>query len=274
VAGYSIVFEFINNVYIRFVLKGLWLLWFLLLAMVVPSVRMEAQSRMADSMRKKQEQFNAQQKLKAKRERDSLEIAKYKQKSEGVISYDSKGNKVEQKKNTDGSVTITTTIKKAPVLNRKFSIDTVNIDSIALKVVKSKNRLFVYHKGAILTAYKCVFGGNPAGQKLREGDRRTPEGIFTILESHKHDKWHTFMLFDYPNNESRKNHEEAKRKGLIPQDARIGGNVGIHGIWFNGDNVIELKHDWTDGCISLMNKDIEELNKLVKPGYTNLIIVK
>ena len=82
------------------------------------------------------------------------------------------------------------------------------------------------------------------------------------------------MLIDYPNEESRQLFEENKRKGLIPPNASIGGLVGIHGIWPNGDNVIDLKHNWTDGCISLKNADVEELSKLVKPGQTKIQIVR
>lgn len=234
----------------------------------------QAQSRMPDSMRVKQEKFNQEQKFKAKRQRDSLELARYKQSTAAVISYDSKGNKVEEVKKADGTTVITTTIKKPPILNRKFSMDTINVDSVFLKVVKSKLRLFVYHKGQILTAYKCVFGPNWEGQKLQEGDRKTPEGIFTISDVHKHEKWEYFMLIDYPNEESKKNFEELKLKGVISQNARIGGNIGIHGIWFNGDNVIDLKHHWTDGCISIKNADVQELAKLVKPGYTKISILK
>lgn len=234
----------------------------------------QAQNRMPDSMRVKQEKYNLEMKTKAKRQRDSLELAKYKQSTAAVISYDSKGNKVEEVKKSDGTTVITTTIKKPPILNRKFSMDSINVDSVFLKVVKSKNRLFVYHKGQILTAYKCVFGPNWEGQKLQEGDRKTPEGIFTINDVRKHEKWEYFMLLDFPNDESRKNFELAKQKGLVSENARIGGNIGIHGIWFNGDNVIDLKHNWTDGCISIKNADVQELAKLVKPGYTKISILK
>jgi murein L,D-transpeptidase YafK len=225
-------------------------------------------------MRVKQEKYNQELKAKAKRQKDSLELAKYKQGTASVISYDSKGNKIEQQKRPDGTTVITTTIKKPPILNRKFSLDTVNTDSVFVKVIKSKYRLYVYHKGQILTAYKCVFGPNLEGQKMQEGDRRTPEGIFTISEVHRHDKWEYFMSIDYPNEESRKNFEEAKQKGLVSSNARIGGNIGVHGIWFNGDNVIDLKHNWTDGCISIKNNDVKELAQLVKPGYTKISILK
>lgn len=80
------------------------------------------------------------------------------------------------------------------------------------------------------------------------------------------------MLFDYPNEESRRLHEQAKNTGFIPKEARIGGAVGIHGIWKNGDNVIDLKHNWTDGCVSLKNKDVDELSTLIIPGFTRITI--
>ena len=42
----------------------------------------------------------------------------------------------------------------------------------------------------------------------------------------------------------------------------------------DGDNVIDLKHNWTDGCVSLKNADVEELSKIVKPGVTKITIVR
>lgn len=231
-----------------------------------------AQNRQPDSLRVKQIAYNELQRSRTQKFKDSINLAKYRQANAAVVSYDSKGNKVEKKNNADGTVTITTTIKPIPTLNRKFSIDTLNLDSIVIKVVKSKYRLNVYHKGKILTAFKCVFGPNMEGQKMQEGDRRTPEGVFTITEVRKHDKWEVFMLLDFPNDASRRNFDEMKKKGLVSDNARIGGNIGIHGVWFNGDNVIDLKHNWTDGCISLKNDDILELQKLVKPGYTRILI--
>lgn len=82
------------------------------------------------------------------------------------------------------------------------------------------------------------------------------------------------MLLDYPNKESYCNFEICKSNREIPESARIGGSVGIHGIWPKGDNVIDLKHNWTDGCVALKNKDIEELSKIIKPGYTKITIVR
>lgn len=246
---------------------------FTLLAILLGIVQANAQSRQPDSMRVKQKQLIAAQKkadsLKAVEQR----LAEKNKEYATVVSYDSKGNKVEKTKSKSGETVTVITIKKPPVLNRPFNADTINKDSIIIKVFKSKHRLQVYHNRNILTAYKCVFGPNVKGQKEQEGDRKTPEGIFKIITCKPHDKWDIFMMLDYPNEKSFKIFEENKAAGIIPKTARIGGLIGIHGVWYNGDNVIDLKHNWTDGCISLKNKDIEELNTIVKPGVTYIEIL-
>ena len=64
-----------------------------------------------------------------------------------------------------------------------------------------------------------------------------------------------------------------KASGQLPASARIGGSVGIHGIWPGGDDMIQLGIGWTDGCIALKNKDIEDLFSLVDVG-TKVVIKK
>jgi lipoprotein-anchoring transpeptidase ErfK/SrfK len=236
------------------------------------NVQLWGQSRQSDSMRIRQQEYQDKLKQDAQKAKEKA-ILEASQKKANVISYDSKGNKVEKTKNSKGQEVTITTIKKPPVLNRPFNVDTINSDSIILKVYKSKFRLQVYHRRNLLTAYKCVFGANFKGQKEQEGDRKTPEGIFQILSAKSHEKWNTFMMLDYPNTKSVQIFEENKAKGIISKSSRIGGLIGIHGVWFNGDNVIDLKHNWTDGCISLKNKDIEELNKIIKPGVTYIEIL-
>lgn len=244
-----------------------------------------AQTRQSDSMRNKQLSYNRlmQQQKQQEEQRKAQELAKAeaKKNSAVVVAYDSKGNKIETTQVKQGRHTLTTTTTTTiiippppPILNRPVNPDTINTDSIALQVVKSKNRLQVWYKGKVITAYKCVFGPTFMQQKCMEGDRCTPEGSFTIQTCKDHHKWDKFMLLDYPNEESRRQFEENKRKGIIPAHANIGGLIGIHGIWLNGDNVIDLKHNWTDGCISLKNKDVEELAKLVKPGVTKVTIIR
>lgn len=247
--------------------------YFFLLVIISLSLQVFSQRRQADSLRIKQMQYN--QKLmdetKKKKEQDAKQNN---EKAFVVVSYDSKGNKVETYKSNNGERVTTTTIKLPSALNKPFNADTIDKDSISIKVFKSKYRLQVYYKGKILTMYKSVFGPYHLLQKQQEGDRRTPEGTFTILDVKKHDKWDIFMLLDYPNQESYANFEKCKINREIPESARIGGAIGIHGIWPNGDNVIDLKHNWTDGCVALKNKDVEELARIIKPGITKITILR
>ncbi len=252
------------------VLKFIFIVAFLLSC----ACHIQAQSRQSDSMKNKQLAYNKQLKDDAEKKKKEQLLKVQAKSGVEVVSYDSKGNKVESYVSKDGKKTTTTTIILPSILNRKFSADTINTDSIFIKVVKAKNRLQVYHKGRLLTAYKCVFGPFNMLPKQCEGDRRTPEGTFTIQTCKDHEKWDKFMLIDYPNDESRRLFEENKRTGVIPKCSTIGGLVGIHGIWQGGDNVIDMKHNWTDGCISLKNADVEELAKIIKPGVTKIMIVK
>jgi len=237
------------------------------------AMHVHSQRRQADSLKLKQIQYNKQLKEDALKKKEA-DNKKANDKAFVVVSYDSKGNKVETFKTNNGEKITTTTIKLPSALNRPFNADTIDKDSVSIKVVKSKFRMQVYYKGKILTMYKSVFGPSHLQQKQQEGDRRTPEGTFTILDVKKHDKWDIFMLLDYPNQESYMYFEQCKEKCEIPKTARIGGAVGIHGIWPKGDNVIDLKHNWTDGCVALKNKDVEELAKIIKPGVTKITILR
>lgn len=202
-----------------------------------------------------------------------------------VKTYDAKGNLIKQsttkqlpKKNTkhkgqvkmvkkaDGSVVRQTTINLGPVIDRPFNADTIDKNRIVLQVYKKYDRLYIYHKGKFLTAYHCVFGKNKLGQKYSEGDKRTPEGWFSITEVRKHAKWAYFMGIDYPNVKSRENHAMAKARGVIPANARIGGSVGIHGVWKGGDMAVKNKFHWTDGCVSLSNDNVAKVAQIVQPG--------
>lgn len=183
-----------------------------------------------------------------------------------VETYDSKGNKVQKIRQKNGKVVRRTVISMGTALNAPFNADTIDKNRIVIQVYKKYGRLYVYHKGKFLTTYNCVFGKNPKGQKLHEGDKKTPEGWFTITNVRKHGKWNFFLDIDYPNLESYRNHKAAKEKGQISKNARIGGLVGIHGVWNGGDGAIKGKFNWTDGCVSVTNKNIASLASIVQSG--------
>ena len=106
------------------------------------------------------------------------------------------------------------------------------------------------------------------GDKMMQGDRRTPEGIFHILTKRKHEKWDSFMLIDYPNQDSYQKFNQRKARGIIPADAQIGGGIGIHGTWPHEEFAIDHYQNWTEGCISTKNIYIQEICNLLPVGTT------
>jgi murein L,D-transpeptidase YafK len=135
-------------------------------------------------------------------------------------------------------------------------------------VVVSKSRfvLDVYYRRKKIRSYKVVFGPRPKENKMMKGDRCTPEGKFSVLGKHVSARYDKFIQIDYPNDSSRVRFELLKKKGAIPANAEIGGDVGIHGIWKGGDEMIDMGVGWTDGCIAMKNKDIEELYRILDVG--------
>jgi murein L,D-transpeptidase YafK len=134
-------------------------------------------------------------------------------------------------------------------------------------VIKSKYELQVYDStGEWLATYPVVFGNADIGDKMMQGDRRTPEGIFHITYKRKHEKWDSFMLIDYPTQESYQKFNQRKTQGMIPADAKIGGDIGIHGTWPHEDFAIDQYRNWTEGCISTKNQYIEELFAMLPVG--------
>jgi murein L,D-transpeptidase YafK len=138
----------------------------------------------------------------------------------------------------------------------------------SIVVMKAKRKLFFYLDERFVKMYPVVFGQSPNKQKLYEGDKCTPEGIFRVVSKRFHEEWSRFILLNYPNWDDMKRHGEACAKGLIPlREGRcigLGGGIGIHGTYAEALN--RAKIDWTDGCISLFNRDIEEFFPYLERG--------
>jgi murein L,D-transpeptidase YafK len=147
----------------------------------------------------------------------------------------------------------------------KYLLDSlkINSNSVRILVVKSRYELSVWSDTIEIKKYPVVFGTNPVDDKLREGDRCTPEGEFKIRSKYPHKSWSKFIWIDYPNKDSWRKHNLAIKQGLIPIDSNIGGEVGIHGVPKNCDYVIDQRQNWTWGCISLRNKDIDEIYEAI-----------
>jgi murein L,D-transpeptidase YafK len=136
---------------------------------------------------------------------------------------------------------------------------------ITVLIEKSQHRLTLYYDQTPIKSYGVVFGKGK-GDKRREGDRKTPEGIFKIQDKYPHPDWSKFLWLDYPNPQSECKHNRAKQQGEIPWNSTIGGEVGIHGVPIGDDGLIDARENWTWGCPSLKTKDINEIYEVVQPG--------
>ena len=141
-----------------------------------------------------------------------------------------------------------------------------NEEPAVVVVNKACRTLSVYQYGRLTHTYPAVFGRKP-GRKLHQGDYRTPLGLYTIIDKDPHPRWSRFMLIDYPSEEDRRRYREAIETGDIPKragDPGPGGAVGIHGTDRESFNRAGI--NWTLGCVSLLSKDVKELDQLVAIG--------
>lgn len=138
----------------------------------------------------------------------------------------------------------------------------------SIVVIKAKRKLFFYLDGEFVKTYPVVFGKNPHKQKLYEGDNCTPEGVFRVVSKNVHEEWSRFILLNYPTWDDVQRHREACSQGLIPLRGGgcigLGGGIGIHGT--HSEALNHSKIDWTEGCISLLNRDIEEFFPYIERG--------
>ena len=184
---------------------------------------------------------------------------------------DGKGNIVRVIQYDQGYMRVTeTTItpRALPVGSTYVDIDPAKMvkDSVMIVVEKAKKTVQVLYRKRLIRAYRATFGPNPEQNKCMEGDRCTPEGWFKITRVNPQSKFNKFMEISYPNDSALARFKRLKAAGVIPSSARIGGDIGFHGIWPGGDNMIELGVGWTDGCVALKNKDIEELFTIAGVG--------
>ncbi len=120
--------------------------------------------------------------------------------------------------------------------------------------------------GAVAMKAPVALGWEPLGPKDREGDGKTPEGVYTlclIKEAGRHGQSLGLSYPGVPDADAalaegridRPTHEAilaAHRQGSRPPwGSPLGGEIYIHGGGIDGD--------WTQGCIALGEEDMARL---------------
>ncbi len=133
-------------------------------------------------------------------------------------------------------------------------------------VDKSDYELKVYDEEGWYATYPIVFGSKDLGDKMREGDKKTPDGNFKVILKKIHPKWGPELLLDYPNNTSYQKFKERKQQGIIPKNAKIGGGIAIHATRPQEEWTIDNFYNWTDGCVSVKYTEMKDLFSYIPVG--------
>ena len=124
-------------------------------------------------------------------------------------------------------------------------------------VIKSERTMYLLKNGEIFRRYTISLGTEPLGPKQELGDKKTPEGLYTLDRRNPQSKYHKSIHISYPNASDR---QLAAQRGVDP-----GGEIAIHGLPTKTDDDAwdYLERDWTDGCIAVTNEEIQEIWDLV-----------
>jgi hypothetical protein len=142
--------------------------------------------------------------------------------------------------------------------------DTVKDDYVV--VHKSKRNVALCKSGKLVKNFRSGLGSKPTGDKAKEGDGRTPEGVFYVPRLLPNSSFHKAFLLSYPSVDAA---TRGMSDGLItsnvraqilsahsacvepPQNTALGGDIELYG---NGSG-----EDWTSGCIALEDGDVDVL---------------
>jgi murein L,D-transpeptidase YafK len=130
------------------------------------------------------------------------------------------------------------------------------VDTIVVE--KSRRRMLLFQNGKIARTITIALGPSPVGGKFRQGDGRTPEGIFHINRKNSGSAYHLSLGLDYP---QPADIARAKASGYSP-----GGDIMIHGQPNALPKDAVIKQDWTAGCIAVSNAEIEAIFAVTAVG--------
>jgi murein L,D-transpeptidase YafK len=125
-------------------------------------------------------------------------------------------------------------------------------------VLKGERKLLLMKGDAVLKTYSVSLGVNPVGAKVRQGDSKTPEGTYVLDRHNAHSLYHRSIHISYPNAEDV---ARAKKMGVRP-----GGDVFVHGQPHDFAGPSREIGDWTDGCVAVMNAEMDEIWRAVADG--------
>lgn len=123
-----------------------------------------------------------------------------------------------------------------------------------VQVHKADRKMYLIHNDKVLKSYDIALGFAPTGHKQFEGDGKTPEGAYYISHKNPNSTYHLSLGISYPN--------EADIAFAEAEGKEPGGEIFIHG----GPVKPVSRRDWTWGCVSVTNREMEVIYSMVRPG--------
>jgi murein L,D-transpeptidase YafK len=156
------------------------------------------------------------------------------------------------------------------LLTTSTAADTVGVPHVTrLRLTKRGHALTLYDGDVVVAFFLASIGPGGFGFKRREGDNVTPNGHYHVV-SHQPSRFRIFLRLDYPNSDDRARFAVLKASGELPADARIGGDIGIHGTpqghAYDDERAGLRGADWTLGCIALEDDEIDRVAAWVRDG--------
>ncbi len=125
-------------------------------------------------------------------------------------------------------------------------------------VQKAARRMMLFQNGAVVREYRIALGFAPLGTKERQGDGRTPEGVFKIDRRNASSAYHLSLGIDYP------------RPADVARAAKggysAGGDIFFHGQPNALPDGAVVPGDWTAGCMALTDAEMREIWDFVPIG--------
>lgn len=118
-------------------------------------------------------------------------------------------------------------------------------------IEKAARRMTIFQREGNPRVMPIALGFAPSGDKVKQGDGKTPEGIFRIDRLNDHSSFTLSLGLDYPRPQDR---ARARADGIDP-----GGDIMIHGQPNQVADGFKVRGDWTAGCIAVTNAEIREL---------------
>jgi lipoprotein-anchoring transpeptidase ErfK/SrfK len=165
-------------------------------------------------------------------------------------------------------------------------VPAARLSSVWLRVSKEDRRLYLYRGPHLEHVYKIDVGYNTFADKQRRGSQRkrdhwrTPEGPFYVVKKNPHSTFYKALVLNYPTTAdaqrgldagliSRSEYEAIvraqERFHMPPMNTPLGGWIEIHGEGTGAST------NWTQGCVAVENRVMNELWTQVSVGTPVLI---